>query len=153
MAFRFSMESVLKHRKRQEEVAHRDVIESQHILEACLQGIELMYRQIDEARLSISQAERSGVRTDMQWIVTSEAFIEAQKGRIHKERLHARELIRDLETKQEKLIEKLHERKIIEKLKERRQQEYRDRLARLEQKEVDDLNNSRRRWLVKGSGL
>jgi len=150
MAFRFSMESVLKHRKREEEMAHRDVVEAQNNLEACLQGIEKMYAQIDATREAISQSERSG---DLQWVLTSEVFIEAQKIRIHRERLHARELIRVLEEKQDVLLERLHDRKIIEKLKERRRIEYNERLARLEQKELDDLNSSRRRWQLKGSGL
>lgn len=153
MAFRFSMESVLKHRKRQEEVAHREAVEAQHNLDLCLQEIEKMYQQIDRTRASISESEKSGAHADLQWILTSEAYIEAQKMRIHQQRLHARELIRELEIKQEALMERLHDRKIIEKLKERRHQEYREKLARLEQKEVDDLNNSRRRWLGKGSGL
>jgi len=152
MAFRFSMESVLKHRKRQEEVAHREMIEAQHLLEICLQGIELMYQQVDDTRQTISESEKSGARVDLQWILTSEAFIEAQKLRIHKERLRARELIGAMEAKQEALVERLHERKIIEKLKERRHQEYRERLAKLEQKENDDLNNSRHRFF-KGSRL
>jgi flagellar FliJ protein len=150
MAFRFSMESVLKHRKRQEEVAHRDVLEAQNNLEVCLDAIEKMYAAIDETRALISQSERIG---DMQWVQTSETFIEAQKIRIHEARMHVRELIRMLEDKQEVLLDRLHDRKIIEKLKERRKQEYVERLARIEQKELDDLNNSRRRWMVKGSGL
>jgi flagellar FliJ protein len=153
MAFRFSMESVLKHRKRQEEFAHRDVVEAQIQLEECLHGIENMYRQIDETRLSISRSEQTGSGNDLQWVLSFETFIDAQKVRIQKERLRARELIRDLENKQEVLLERLHDRKIIEKLKERRQQEYLERLARLEQKELDDLNNSRSRWLVKGCAL
>lgn len=153
MAFRFSMEAVLKHRKRQEELAQKELVEAQSNLEVCLHSIESMYRQIDETRASISRSEKIGDKSDVQWIVTSEAFIEAQKVRIHHERLHARELIRVLENKQEQLVERLHERKIIEKLKERREQEYKERMARLEQKEVDDLNNSHGRWQLKGSGL
>lgn len=150
MAFRFSMESILKHRKRQEELAQKEVADAQSNLEACLRTIEDMYRQIDETRDSISRNERSG-QADVHWIVTSEAFIEAQKIRIHKERMHARELIRVLEDKQEALVERLHERKIIEKLKERREQEYKERMARLEQKELDDMTNSR--WQLKGNDL
>lgn len=150
MAFRFSMESVLKHRKRQEELAMKEVADAQSNLDACLRAIENMYRQIDETRASISRNERSA-QADVQWIVTSEAFIEAQKVRIHKERMHARELIRELETKQEQLVERLHERKIIEKLKERREQEYKERIARLEQKELDDMTNSR--WQLKGNEI
>lgn len=143
MAFRFSMESVLKHRKREEDVAHREHAEAQTVVEFCLRNIEAMYKSIDDARLSIATAERSGSGSDLHFIRSSEAFIEGQKQRIHSERLRARDLIRALEEKEEILLQRLHERKIMEKLKDRRLQEYRERIATFEQKELDDLANAR----------
>jgi flagellar protein FliJ len=143
MAFRFSMESVLKHRKRQEEVAQREYMECHAIVEDCLRGIETMYKSIDESRTSIAAAERSGRNLDLHFIRSTEAFIEGQKSRIHKERMKARELIRQLEEKEEVLLQRLHERKIMEKLKDRRFVEYKERIARIEQKELDDLTNAR----------
>ncbi len=76
-------------------------------------------------------------------ICDSEAFIEAQKFRIHAERIKARDLIRILEDKEDQLLQRLHERKIMEKLKDKRFEEYKERLARMEQKELDHLTNAR----------
>jgi flagellar protein FliJ len=143
VAFRFPLETVLKHRKRQEEMAQREFMESQSVVEACLRGIEAMYQSIDDTRNLIAVHEKSGTYRDLQLIQSSQLFIEGQKRRVHAERLKARELIRDLEMKQEILIEKLHERKIMDKLKERRFEEYKVRIAMLEQKELDDLTSAR----------
>jgi flagellar FliJ protein len=143
MAFRFSLESVLRHRKRQEEMAHREFIEAQSILEECLKSLETMYVQIDTTRLAVSAAERSGRSKDLHMIRDAQVFIEGQKIRIHERRMKARELIRVLEDKQEQLLERLHDRKIMEKLKEKRLEEYKVKLAEMEQKELDDLTNAR----------
>lgn len=137
------MESILKHRKRQEELAQREFMEARARLEDCLTGIDRMYQQIDQTRFGIADAERSRKREAIPLICTSEAFIEAQKIRIHLERKRARDLIRTLEEKEELLLQSLHERKVMEKLKDKRFEEYKERLARFEQKELDDLTNSR----------
>ena len=57
MAFRFPLESVLKHRKRQEEVAQREFMEARMRLENCLTGIDRMYVQIDETRERIADSQ------------------------------------------------------------------------------------------------
>ena len=143
MAFRFPLESILKHRKRQEELAQREFIEARTQLEECLSGIDRMYRKIDETRLLIAEAQTSRAPRAMDFVWTSELLIEAEKMRIHKERLLARDLIRVLEEKEERLLVCLHERKIMEKLKDRRLEEYKEWMARFEQKELDDLTNAR----------
>ncbi len=57
MAYQFPLESILKHRKRQEEVAHREFVEARVRLEECLSGIDRMYERIDSTRVAISEAE------------------------------------------------------------------------------------------------
>jgi flagellar FliJ protein len=138
------MESVLKFRKRQEEMAHLEFVEAQHRVSECLRGIDQMYKQIDSAREDIAKAVFSGSPADLHYVRASETFIDGQKFRIQQARLRARDLIRELESKEEELLQRLHDRKIMEKLKDRRLQEYMEHLARLEQKELDDLTNSRR---------
>ena len=137
------MESVLKYRKRQEEMAHLEFVEAQHRVTECLKGIDRMYKQIDTTRDDISKAVMSGTPEDLHYVRTSELFIDGQKFRIQQERLKARDLIKELELKEEELLQRLHDRKIMEKLKDRRLQEYMERMASLEQKELDDLTNSR----------
>src|SRR5580698_5196708 len=97
MAFVFSMESILRHRVRQEEVAQREFMEARQNLEICLQSIEAMYRKIDESRAAIAAHERSGQADDLKFVCMFEGFIEAEKLHIQKARLHARTLIAVLE--------------------------------------------------------
>lgn len=143
MAFRFSLESILRHRRRQEEAAHRDFVEAQGRLDQCLKVIEAMYLQIDETRVKISEAERKPQVKSLEWVCAMETFIEGQKLRIDKERMKARELIRDVELKEEELLKRLNERKAMDKLKELRFEEYKANAARQEMKEQDDLTNAR----------
>jgi flagellar FliJ protein len=143
VAFRFSLESVLKHRKRQEDVAHREFVEAQVVVEECFKRIDTMYRQIDATRTEIAVMVKVGKPSDLHFVRSSETFIEAQKIRIHKERMRARELIRMMEEKETILLQCLADRKTMDKLKEKRLEEYKARLALLEQKELDDLTNAR----------
>ena len=46
-------------------------------------------------------------------------------------------------TRKKYLLQRLHERKVMEKLKDRRFEEYQERIKKMEQKELDDLTNSR----------
>lgn len=148
MAFRFSLESILKHRKREEEIAQKEFMEQQTIVETCLRHLEELYLQIDRTRELISASVKSGTPEDLHRIRSSEEFIEGQKIRIHNERKRARELIRELEERQEILLSRLHERKIMEKLKEKKFEEYKVLMAQMEMREMDDLVNVR--WKPKG---
>jgi flagellar FliJ protein len=143
MAFRFNLESILKHRKRLEEVAHREFIEARAILDQCLKGIEAMYGKIDQTRVLVSEAEKAGETRNAGWVVSLDSFIEGQKIRIEKERLRARELILNVELKEEELVKRLNDRKAMDKLKERRFEEYKEQLERLERSEMDDLTSVR----------
>lgn len=148
MAFRFALESILKHRKRQEDIAQRDFLEAQAKVEECLRGIQSIYTSIDNTRISISAAEKSGTPNDLDFIRQADRFIEGQKVRVREERLKARELIRAMEDRQHELTERMHERKIMQNLKDKRLEEYQEEIKRIEQIELDDLVNSR--WSYSG---
>jgi flagellar protein FliJ len=146
VAFRFNLEAVLKHRKREEDVAQRDYMEMQETVDLCLREIKNMYGKIDETREAVGAAEKSGTPNDIQFILQADHFIDGQKLRIREARLKARDLIRELEHRQEVLTEKLHERKIMDKLKEKKFEEYKETIAKLEQKEMDDITSARFRF-------
>lgn len=146
MAFKFGLETVLKHRKRLEDVAQREYIEAQRRLETCLAEIDAMYKRIDEVRLDINQAQTIGSQQKMLEIRQMEHFISGQKIRIEAARLKARELMVETEAKQDLLIEAAKDRKILLRLKEKRMAEYKLHLAQLEAKALDDLTSTRNGW-------
>jgi flagellar FliJ protein len=146
MAFRFGLETVLKHRTRMEELAQREVAEAQAAVETCLQELEGMYLRRDEVRQEILGAQQQGSSSKIEEVRGMEQFIEGQKILIQAKRLEARELMAIAEEKQEALMLAAQEKKILVKLKEKRFQEYREWLARIEAKALDDMTTVRFAW-------
>ena len=146
MAFKFGLESVLKHRKRLEEIAQREFAEAQASVDAMLRRIEDMYRRLDEVREEILAAQKSGSAAKLHEIREMETFMGGQKIRIEALRQEARQLLQIAEEKQELLIAAARDRKMMVKLKEKKQTEYRDWLKTVEQKELDDMTMVRQSW-------
>lgn len=139
MAFRFGLETVLKHRHRVEEVAQREFADAQAAVDQCLSEIEAMYRRLDEVREEILVAQQRGSASELEMIREMETFVTGQKVRIERLRLKARELLIVAEEKHEALITAAQERKVMVKLKEKKFAEYKAWLARMEAKELDDV--------------
>jgi flagellar protein FliJ len=146
MAFKFGLETVLKHRKRLEEAAQREFAEAQAAVDAVLQRIEAMYKRSDEVREEILAAQADGSFQKIQEVREMESFLGGHKLRIEALRLEARQLLMVAEEKQEALIEAAREKKILVKLREKRLAEYREWLRQVEIKELDDLTQTRRAW-------
>lgn len=146
MAFRFGLETVLKHRKRLEDVAQREYLEAQQNLDVCLARIDAMYKRMDEVRMEIHQAQSSGSRQSVNEILEMELFITGQKVRVQTERMTARQLMQIVEAKQELLIQASREKKILVQLKDKKLTEYKEWLARIEAKALDDLTTTRFGW-------
>ena len=139
MAFKFGLDTVLKHRGRLEDVAQREYAEAQAAVDECLTQIERMYQRSDEVREEIAEAEQTGTAGKLAEIREMEHFLSGQKIRIERMRLKARELLAAAEDKHEALIVAARERKILVKLKEKKLFEYKAWLQRIEAKELDDL--------------
>lgn len=146
MAFRFGLETVLKHRKRLEDAAQREYAEAQQAVNDVLAAIEQMYVRMDEVREEIAAAQKVGTREKVAEVVACEQFLNGLKIHIEARRLEARQLMVVAEEKQELLIAAARDKKILMKLKERRQNEYRERLRRIEAKELDDITMVRQAW-------
>jgi flagellar FliJ protein len=146
LGFRFGLETVLKHRKRLEDVAQREFLEAQRALNECLGRIDSMYKRMDEVRMEIHQAQANGNRQALNEILESELFINGQKIRVQAERLKARQLMQIVEQKQEALILASREKKILVQLKDKKLVEYKEWLARIEAKALDDLTTTRFGW-------
>lgn len=146
MAFRFGLESVLKHRKRLEEIAQREYAEAQARVNEALAHLEAMYTRMDEVRAEIAAAEKRGDGESLWQVRTMQEFLTGHKIRIEKARVEARELLAAAEQKQDALISAAQDRKVLVKLKEKRLSEYREWLKRIEAKVQDDQTMIRLAW-------
>jgi len=146
MAFKFSLESVLKYRKRLEEDAQREFAEAQAKVDACLRKIEEMYSRLDEVREEIQQAQKVGSGAMMEQIREMEHFMAGHKIRIETLRREARDLLMLAEEKQEALIAAARDKKMLVKLKEKKKREYQEWRNGVEAKELDDMTMVRQAW-------
>jgi flagellar FliJ protein len=146
MRFKFSLEAVLKYRRRVEEIAQREFAEAQAAVDDCLRKIEAMYKRSDEVREDISGAQKGGKVDGVEHIREMELFLAGQKIRIATLRQHARELLQIAEEKQEALIQAAQDKKSLEKMKEKRFAEWETWLRKLEAKELDDMTTVRQGW-------
>lgn len=136
MAFEFSFESLLRHRARIEEMARREFLEAQAIVQGTLNEIDKMYQRIDEVRNQISE-EQQGNNTNL--IQQLEAFIEGQKIRIEMKRLEARQQMEVAEEKQDILTERAKEHKSLKKLKAKKYAEFKKAQKKKEAKNIEDM--------------
>jgi len=143
VAFRFGLDSVLKHRKRLEEIAQKEFATAQAAVDATLRRLEDMYQRMDEVREEISQAEAN---SRLEHVRDMEHFLYGHRIRIENVRKEARELLQVAEQKQEALILAAREKKVLVKLKEKRLHEYREWLNRIEAKNQDDQTMMRLAW-------
>jgi len=146
MAFRFNLESVLKHRKRLEEIAQREYAEAQNNVDECLRKIEDMYKRMDEVREEVLRAQKEGGAGSIEQIREMEHFMGGQKIRIEALRQAARVLLQIAEEKQEALIAAARDKKMLLKLKEKKKSEYQEWLRHVETKEMDDMTMVRQSW-------
>lgn len=146
MKFKFSLDAVLKHRKRLEEVAQREFAEAQAAVDDCLRKIEAMYKRSDEVREEVLVAQKSGKSSSVENIREMELFLAGQKIRIETLRHHARELLQIAEQKQEALIQAAQDKKSLEKMKDKRKAEWEAWIRQIESKELDDMTTVRQGW-------
>ena len=139
MGFKFSLEAVLKHRKRLEDEAHVIFAEAQARLTEAKEILQSYYNSIDQNREDISRLQASNQKNAVPLILEKESFISGQGLRIEQHRKLMRQLIQDLEEKQEAYLLALRERKTLEKLKEKRKREFDMEVARREALELDEI--------------
>lgn len=140
MGFKFNLESVLKYRRRLENEAQRQYREAQAKVDEANSKLDLLYRSIDRSRADISKFQSTSKPQALEHIRSQETFILGQGVRIKNQRLELRNLLTELEEKQEALVLALRERKSMEKLKERRKEEYLKEQLRLENQAMDEIS-------------
>jgi flagellar protein FliJ len=138
MKFEFSLESLLDHRRRVEDVAQKDWAEAQAKVDQAVAKLNEFYDQVDEARQRTASLENQGGAQAGALISNSE-FIGGQKYRIEAQRHVIRGLKAEAERLQDILIEAAKETKTLEKLRERQLEEFKIKRRKLEAKELDEL--------------
>jgi flagellar FliJ protein len=138
MKFEFSLESLLEHRRRIEDVAQRDWAEAQAKVDEAVAKLNDYYDQVDQARHRSAALENEG-GAQSGALISIDEFIGGQKYRIEAQRQAIRELKTEAERRQEILIEAAKETKTLEKLKERQLEEFKLKRRKLEAKENDEL--------------
>lgn len=138
MAFRFPFETLLNHRRHLEEAARKEFMEAQKRVDDCLAKIKSLYGQRDETRQQVEKvSNEGGVRS--QELLTLDEYVDGLTILIERERIKARELMQVAEEKRELLVIAAREFKILQKLKEKKWQEFRAKMKKIEEKEMQDL--------------
>ena len=139
MKFRFSYESLLGHRKLEEEVARRDFNEAFRLLEEQKEEYRKMYATLHGAEAESFSLQGSQERIQISKLIELGDFMVGQKIKIAKQREIVINHTQIVEGKQEILIKAAKETMILEKLKEKQFGIYKKAVAKKEAKMTDEI--------------
>ena len=142
MKFKFGYEKLLHHRQTIEDLARREMLLAQQIVDLANMELRGMYEQIDLARLRASNILREQGPHAVA-LAQIDEFIKLQHVRIDQHRVKLREMMAELEQKQAVLVEAAKEKKTLEKLKERRLHEFKRQNKKRELKAIDEVVTTR----------
>ncbi len=139
--FRFSLETLLKFRRVQEDAIARGL----RIISDELKDAE---HQLDRLKQSQQEHERQWLAIEQQGISSIEISLHRQYAlhlyrNISSQSIQVAEIKARLDLKRQELIEKMKQRRLLERLKEKRFQEYLVAEYRTERKQIDELAVSR----------
>jgi flagellar protein FliJ len=138
MKFHFSYETLLEHRKLQEEIARRDYVETLHALEEQKAQYKKLYTRLHEAEAESSQIQAAH-HVEISKLLELDAFMAGQKIKIARQREIVINHTSIVEGKQEIYIAAAKETKILEKLKEKKKNEFKKLMNKKEAKMTDEI--------------
>ncbi len=135
--FRFSLQPLLEHKERLEELARKDYLEITDRLrkeEERLRVYVDIYKRLSENLDTMKKEGRevSELRFQYRYLNNIKEFIETQRKTIV-------ELKRAVEERKTELTNAAIDRKVVEKTKEKKREEYESELKREEQKLIDEV--------------
>jgi flagellar FliJ protein len=139
MKFHFAYESLLEHKKLQEEIARRDYIETLHDLDEQKALYKSLYTRLHEAEAESSEIQNSKIGVQISKLIELDDFMAGQKIKIAKQREIVINHTTIVEGKQEIYIAAAKETKILEKLKEKKRTEFKKMAAKKEAKMTDEV--------------
>jgi len=137
--FRFSYESLLEHRKLEEEVARRDFNEAFRLLEEQKEKYRKLYAMLHGAEAESFTLQGSPERVQISKLIELNDFMAGQKIKIAKQREIVINHTQIVEGKQDILINAAKETMILEKLKEKQYGAYKKAVAKKEAKLTDEI--------------
>ena len=147
MKFKFSLEVLLKHRERLEELARKEYVLAKANADEFLAKINSMWNEIDGTRERMANEQHSG-GSKSELLSSMDEFIKGHKIRIEREKVQLRELMLVADEKRELLIEAAKEHKILVRLKEKMQEKHKLMMRKKEVKEIDDIVTMRHKRSV-----
>lgn len=139
MKFHFSYESLLEHRKLEEEVARRDYNETLRALDEQKAEYKKLYTRLHEAEAEVFEVQGSSQGVTIPKLLELNDFMAGQKIKIAKQREIVINHTKIVEGKQDILIAAAKETMILEKLKEKQRAEFKKVTAKKEAKITDEI--------------
>ena len=137
MKFHFSYQSLLGHRKLLEEIAQRDYVEAQTVLDQQKEIYKHLYTRLHEV-----EGESSDLRSQsgsIAMLTELDEFMAGQKIKISRQREVVINHTQIVEGKQEILIAAAKETKILEKLREKQMATFKKAMQKKEMKRTDEI--------------
>jgi len=139
MKFHFSYESLLRHRKLEEEVARRDFNETFRMLEIQKEEYKKLYTRLHEAEAESFSYQGSSEGVQIARLLELNDFMAGQKIKIARQREIVINHTQIVEGKQDILINAAKETMILEKLKEKQHAVFKKSVAKREAKLTDEI--------------
>lgn len=139
MAFRFSLEQVLRYRKQLEEEAMLALAKAQHALEECEQNIRDLQAGIVEQRTRLSNPE--GLGADDRWLISGYIQGLSQDLDLALERRIV--LLEEVDRCRANLVQRAQDASLLEKLKTRQAERFTKAEQLQEQKNYDEIATMR----------
>lgn len=137
--FKFSLDKVLTHRQIQVDLAKKEFIDAENLLDNELKNLQNMLNQ----KQSALNQRTLAIQGSMSWANSVDQiniFLTGQDLRIKKQNERLLECRKVVESKREILQEALTAAKMIERLREKKKVQYFQEVLKNEQKEIDELS-------------
>lgn len=142
MKFKFSLEKVLKHRILQMDLARRDFITAQNVLDAAITTRDNMIAE--KQKNILHRSEIVGAKTAWQEEAAQiNLYLSGQDLRIARQNESLKKLEKEVESYREILLKALTEAKMMERLKEKKKEEFIKTYFENETKELDEISTLR----------
>ena len=139
MKFKFPLQKVMEHRKVLEDLAQKDFQDALAVLIQEQKLFSTLQDQMRSAYDEIFQAQHSKSGQTSGQLKQLSDFIVGQKVRLERQGAKIQEIEKGVESLREILREKAVDYKIIERLKERKKADFNEEMAKIDQKEMDEI--------------
>jgi len=138
---RFKLESLLRHRRHQEEICQKELANSERLL-ADEKG--KLRRQKREKRINVQNLQvNQKEKIDVSVLILSMNYIRQLSKKIEEQKRCVREVSKKLNLKRNELIIIVKKRKTLEKLKEKSRLAYQQKTMQNERKLMDEVASTR----------